>query len=666
MPMLRLIVLLTGLACAASAQMGFSLDSLDKRVNPCENFYQYACGGWNAANPIPPDQSRWARFTELLDRNQRILKDVLETSAAKKEPKENERQISAYYAACLDEKGIESKGIEPLKPMMDRIAGFQDKSQLAELVAALHTSGTGALFSFGARADNKNAQVVIAQIDQGGLALPDRDYYVKTDAASVKLREKYLAHIQKMFALYGFESTKAAASAKTVLDFETALAKISMDRVSRRNPANTYHPGTKKDVVAAVPSFNWVSYWTAVGTPGFDAVNLVDTEFLKGLNELIKATPISDLQTYFTWKYLNASSTSLPAKFEGEHFAFFGTALTGATQQKQRWKRCIESVDLDLGEALGQKYVEVAFNGESKTRMMQLVRNVEKAMRKDIDEIDWMTPATKKRAVEKLNAIADKIGYPEKWKQYTFEVKPDDMLGNAERANKFAFQRTLEKIGKAPDPKEWRMTAPTVNAYYAPQQNNINFPAGILQPPFFDAKLDDAVNYGGIGAVIGHELTHGFDDQGRRYDGTGNMADWWSVEDAREFEKRAACIEKQYGDFVTVADVHVNGKLTLGENVADNGGARIAYMALLEALKDKDPGKIDGFTPQQRFFLGFAQVWCGGIRDEAARLRAQTDPHSPGRFRVNGTLSNMPEFQSAFSCKAGQPMVRGEAACRVW
>ncbi len=651
---------------AASAQTGFSLDSMNTKVNPCENFFEYACGGWNAANPIPADQSRWARFNALMERNQRILKDIVETSGAKKNASAIERQISAYYTACMDEKGVEAKGISPLKAQMDKIAALSDRADLPLVIGALHNLGTGALFSFYSRPDNKNAKKIIAQADQGGLTLPDRDYYLKTDPPSVELRGKYVVHVQRMFELYGYEPGRAEAAAKTVLALETALAKVSMDRVSRRNPANTYHPGTKKDLIAAVPSFDWAAYWKTIETPGFDETNLVNPEFLKGLEVLVKATPLPDIQTYLSWKYLTSSAPSLPSRFEKENFAFFGTAMTGAKEQKQLWKRCIEAVDADLGEALGEKYVEVAFAGESKTRMLELVRNVETAMRKDIAEIDWMTPATKKRAQEKLNAIADKIGYPEKWRQYTYDVKPDDRLGNSERGNRFAFQRVVNKIGKEPDPKEWSMTPPTVNAYYSPQQNNINFPAGILQPPFFDAKMDDAVNYGAIGVVIGHELTHGFDDQGRRFDGAGNMADWWSVEDGREFEKRASCIEKQYGDFVAVADLKLNGKLTLGENVADNGGARIAYMALLEALKTKDPGKIDGFTPQQRFFLGFAQVWCGSMRDEAARMRVQTDPHSPGQYRVQGTLSNMPEFASAFSCKAGQPMVRGDAACRVW
>ena len=648
------------------AQSGFSVGSIDNSISPCDDFYLYACGSWIKENPIPSDQSRWGRFNELAERNSRILKDVLETTNAKKIRSAIEQQIGDYFSACMDEKAAADKGAAPLKPVLDRIAALKEVSGLAELAGFLHRTGAGALFTFYSSPDNKNAQRVIAQADQGGLTLPDRDYYVRTDAKSVELRQQYAAHVQRMFELLGYEKEKAAGAARVVLDTETSLAKVSQDRVSRRNPNNTYHLLPRKDLLASSPSFNWNAYLKQIEAPAFEDLNIVNPEFFKGLDAFLKTVSIEDLKTYLTWKYLNASAGSLPDAFGNESFAFFGRTLTGAKERKVLWKRCVDAIDEDLGEVLGQKYVEVAFAGESKKRMLELVRNVQKALGADIREIDWMTPATKQRALEKLAAIADKIGYPEKYRVYDFEVNPADRLGNSQRANWFAYRRVLHKIGKAPDPKEWSMTPPTVNAYYSSKLNNINFPAGILQPPFFNPKLDDPVNYGGIGLVIGHELTHGFDDQGRRFDARGNMSDWWTEADAREFEKRAACIDNQYGSYTAVGDLKLNGKLTLGENVADNGGARVAYMALMEALKTKPQGKIEGYTPEQRFFLGFAQVWCQNMTGEAARFRAQTDPHSPGNYRVNGTVSNMPEFWQAFSCKPGQPMVRGENACRVW
>ena len=646
---------------------GFNVTNMDKTADPCSNFFQYACGNWIKNNPIPSDRSRWSRFEELAARNENILRDILETSAAKKNGTAIDQKIGGYYSSCLDEKAIDAKGTAPIKSELARITAISDKSALADILARQHVIDATALFTFYPRPDFKNAKLVIAWVDQGGLGLPDRDYYYRTDAKSSEIRDKYVAHIARMFTLLGYDAEKAAAASKTVMSIEMSLAKVSQDRVTRRNANNLNHPDTLEGLKKLTPSFNWTGYFEQLGLSNVQSLNNANPEFFKNLEQVISGTSLDDLKTYLSWHMLRVSIEMLPTPFINENFDFYGRTLIGTKELRPRWKRCVAAVDHDLGEALGQKYVELAFAGDSKDRMMQMVKGLEKAMQKDIQEIDWMTPETKKLALEKLSAITDKIGYPEKWRDYTaLKIVSGDAFGNALRANEFESRRDLTKVGKAPDPKEWSMTPPTVNAYYSPQQNNINFPAGILQPPFFDAKLDDAVNYGGIGAVIGHEMTHGFDDSGRRFDAQGNLKDWWTEKDAKAFENRAECIDKQYGSYVAISDVNLNGKLTLGENVADNGGLRIAYLAFMDSIKNKRLTKIDEFTPEQRFFLGWSQVWCSHMTPEAERFRAQTDPHSPGRYRANGVLSNMPEFQQAFGCKVDQPMVRGENACRVW
>jgi Predicted metalloendopeptidase len=655
-----------GLLAQSSLKQGFDVNSLDRKADPCMDFYQYACGTWLANNPIPPDQSSWGRFSELNERNQRIMKDILETSSAKASGSALDQKIGDYYSSCMDEKGIEAKGTAALKPEFDRIAAIANKTALVDELIRLHKLGVNALFSFGSGQDYKDSTEVIAQADQGGLGLPDRDYYFKADPKSVETRAQYAAHVQKMFELMGDSAEKAAANAKTVMTIETALAKGSQDRVTRRDPAATYHRMSVKDLQALDPSFSWPRYLEGVGTPAVRSLNVVAPDFFKQMETQIGSTPLEDWKVYLRWHYVTAAAPLLPAAFVNQNFAFFGKTLTGAKELKPRWKRCVQFTDGDLGEALGRKYVELTFGAEGKERTLKMVHALEKALEKDLEQISWMTPATKKRALEKLHAITNKIGYPEQWRDYSaLKIEKGDALGNSLRANTFEFNRQLAKIGKPVDKKEWFMSPPTVNAYYDPQLNNINFPAGILQPPFYDNKMDDAVNFGGIGAVIGHELTHGFDDQGRQFDAKGNLDDWWTEADAKEFERRADCVSKEYGEFTAVGDLKLNGKLTLGENVADNGGLRIAYMALLDTLTGKKQQKLEGFTPEQRLFLGFGQIWCTNATDESLRLRAQTDPHSPGRYRVNGTVSNMPEFQKAFACKAGQPMVRANA-CSVW
>jgi putative endopeptidase len=665
------LLLISGASCLAllgqtSFKQGFDVGAMDKSVNPCVNFYQYACGNWIANNPVPSDQSSWGRFDVLAERNRNVLKDILETSSAKTTRTPVEQRIGDYYTACMDERGIEAKGIAPLRPEFERIAAIPDKAALADEVARLHNVGGNVFFGFGSGQDYKDSSKVIAVAAQGGLSLPERDYYLREDTKSVELRTQYTAHVQKMMELLGHSPERAAAEAKAILSIETSLAKASLDRVALRNPNNRYNKTGIPAFEALSPSFNWTKYLSGIGAPKVESLNVYPVQFFKTLELTINETSLDDLKTYLAWQYLRASVTKLPSAFVNENFRFFGTTLTGAKELRARWKRCVQSVDGDLGEALGQKYVELTFGAEGKERTLNMVHALERAMEKDINELTWMTPATKQKALEKLHAIANKIGYPENWKTYSdLVISKDDALGNSLRANTWQQKEDLAKIGKPVDYKEWHMSPPTVNAYYSPLQNNINFPAGILQPPFYDNKLDDAVNFGGIGAVIGHELTHGFDDQGRQFDPKGNLSDWWTEADAKEFKERASCVDKQYSGYTAVGDLKLNGKLTLGENVADNGGLRIAYMALMEALANRTVPKVEGFTPEQRLFLGWGQIWCSNRTDEASRMRALTDPHSPGEYRVNGTVSNMPEFQKAFACTQGQPMVR-ENACRVW
>jgi predicted metalloendopeptidase len=663
------LILTVGLVFGGAlwAQQTFDGVALDTSVSPCVNFYQYACGTWMKENPIPNDQSSWGRFSELDQRNREILRGILEKAAAG-EPAGNAtaKQLGDYWASCMDEKQIDADGAKPLQEELARIAAVNDMASLAAEVAHLHSIGTNVFFGFGSGQDFKDSNEVIGQADQAGLGLPERDYYLKTDAKSVETRQQYVAHMKKMFGLLGESPERAAAAAEAVMKIETALAKGSQDVVTRRDPQTQYHRMPLADLRKLDPAFDWPVYLSDIHAPALATLNVVSPDFFKAMDEVLTADSMPLIRDYLTWQYVHAEAHLLATPFNHENFEFFSKTLTGTKEQQPRWKRCVSYTDADFGEALGKLYVEKTFPPGAKARTLKMVNEIEAALGQDIEKLDWMTPATKVKAMEKLHAITNKIGYPDHFRDYSsVKVVRGDLVGDSERATIFEFQRQLAKIGKPVDRQEWLMTPPTVNAYYDPQMNNINFPAGILQPPFFDQKLDDAVNYGAIGAVIGHELTHGFDDEGRQFDAHGNLKDWWTPKDADAFETREQCIVDEYSKFTAVDELKVNGKLTLGENTADNGGMRIAYMALMDALGKRMPPKIDGLTAAQRYFLGWGQIWCENDRPELSRLLTQTNPHAPSKARVNGVVSNMPQFQEAFGCTEGQPMVSAKA-CRVW
>src|SRR3954471_3819367 len=599
-----------------ASRSGIDLAALDKAANPCEDFYQFACGGWRAKHPIPSDRRSYSRFDELQDRNNEILKAILEDAARPSSGAES-RKIGDYYASCMDESAIETKGTAPLKADLTRVDAIADKNAIPAVVGHLQTVGTTPFFGFGSAPDFKDATQYMLILAQGGLGLPDKDYYLKTDPESVKLREQYQHHVARMLELSGAAPEKAAESAKAVMQIETTLAKNALDRVAQRNPTNIYHKMSRDDVKKLMPNFNMSQFLERAEAPPGDTANVTEPEFLKAVAQVIASTPLPDLKDYMRWQVVHANAAMLPKRFVDENFDFSGRTLTGAKGLRPRWKRWVAATDGDLGEAVGKAYVDRTFGAEGKERTQQMVQAIEASLGTDIKEITWMSDETKKAAEAKLQAVANKVGYPDRWRDYSsLRIVRGDAYGNSQRANTFEYRRQLAKIGKPVDKTEWGMTPPTVNAYYNPFENNINFPAGILQPPFFIKSGDEAVNFGAAGAVVGHELTHGFDDQGRRFDAQGNLREWWTPADGKAFEERAACIDKQYSGYTAVADVKLNGKLTLGENTADNGGLRLAWMALMELLKAKNLGTVDGFTPQQRFFVGWAQMWCENKSDE--------------------------------------------------
>ena len=650
---------------SAKSQPVLDVQSMDTNVDPCTDFFAYSCGGWMKKNPIPPDQSSWSVYSKLEDDNKAILREILESAATPAPDRDATKQkIGDYYAACMDEKAINAAAIKPLQPVLDQIQQLRSHRAIADIAAVMVYNN--ALFRFRSDQDFKDSTQVIAEVDQGGIGLPDRDYYLKTDAASVEIRKKYIAHLQKMFALLGDKPGLASEEAQTVVRIETALAKASLTRVERRDPPKLYHKMTVEQLIALSPSFRWKTYFSKVGLPSLETLNVETPEFFKALNTELTNETLASWKIYLRWHLINANAPFLSSDFVNADFDFYGKTLQGAQQLEPRWKRCVGYVDNDLGEALGQVYVEKNFSPEAKQRAQKMVKEIEDAMGQDIESLSWMTPTTKQSALEKLHAVANKVGYPDKWRDYgTLTIARDDEMGNVLRAREFEFHRQLAKIGKPVDRGEWEMTPPTVNAYYDPQLNDINFPAGVLQPPLFDVNSDAAPNFGDTGSTIGHELTHGFDDEGRQFDANGNLRDWWTADDAKAFDQRASCISDQYSQYVILDDIKINGKLTLGEDVADLGGVILAHMAWQEDTKNQTLEPLEGFTPEQRFFIAYGQSWCSDTRDETKRLRATIDPHSPDKYRANGVVSNLPEFQEAFHCKAGAPMVR-ENRCRVW
>lgn len=648
---------------------GMDPSLLDKSVDPCVDFYQYSCGGWLKQNPIPADQASYGRDTELAERNRLILRDILEKAAVERPDRSvTEQKIGDYYASCMDEEAIEKKGAAALKPELDRIAALKSKDELAEELAHLHLIDVNAFFNYGSDQDFKDATSVIAEADQGGIGLPERDYYTRKDANSVKTRSHYVRHITNMLRLLGEAPATAAQHARSIMALETSLAKASLTVTQRRDPASIYHKLPFSDLVAMNPTFAWNRYLRATDTPPVQSLNVAVPDFFKGLETVLKQQPLPVIKTYLRWHLVHTLAGMLPKAFVNENFDFYGKKLRGQKELRARWKRCVQSTDANLGEALGQIYVQRTFGAEGKARTLQMVRDIEASMETDIKHLSWMTDTTKQKALEKLHTVADKIGYPDKWRDYSkYEVVRGDAMGNFIRGAEFESHRLIAKIGKPVDRGEWEMTPPTVNAYYNPQMNDINFPAGILQPPFYDNKMDDAVNYGDAGAIIGHELTHGFDDVGRQFDAKGNLDDWWTPQDAKEFEQRTACVVHEYDNFIAVGDVHVQGKLTLGENVADLGGLKLAMLAFLRHAEEthQQAQNAEGFTPEQRFYISYGQGWCENDTPELLRLQAQTNPHSPVKYRVNGVVRNLPEFQKAFSCKVWTPMAP-EKRCQVW
>ncbi len=648
-----------------------SLDpaAMDTSADPCVDFYQYACGGWMKANPIPADQASWSVYAKLYQDNQRFLWGILQTLATvTPERTSSQQQLGDYFAACMDETAAEKAGLAPLAPLLARIAAVKTARDLPAALADLQlaTGDGGFFFSFGSSQDFGDSTQVIAFAEASGLGLPDRDYYTERDARSIALRKRYAQHVARTLVLLGSSPSLAKKQAASVLRLETALARATLTRVERRDPYQLFHKFDRQALQQLTPAFDWSAYLAALGAGAVPVVNVAEPKFMQALSQLVARTPVADLRSYLRWHAAHALAPTLSAAIEQERFAFFDHELRGVAEPKPRWKQCVARVDRQLGDTLGQEFVRRTFGPALKASTLTMAQGIEAAMREEIEQLDWMSAPTKQQALAKLDTIANKIGYPDQWRdESAIRISREDLFGNVERATRFAARRDLNKIGKPLDRTEWGMTPPTVNAYYNPQMNDINFPAGVLQPPLYDPALDDAPNYGNTGGTIGHELTHAFDDEGRQFDASGNLKDWWAPEDARQFNERAQCIVDQYASYVVVDDIHINSRLTLGEDVADLGGLLLARMAWHAATAQQTLVSRDGLTPEQRFFVGYAQWACENQRPENQRVRAKTDPHSPGRYRVNGLVINVPAFEEAFTCHVGQPMVRQDR-CRVW
>ena len=643
---------------------------MDRSQDACVDFYQFSCGGWIKANPIPADESGWSVYAKLQDDNLRFLWGLLIDAA---EPRADRpphvRQAGDYFAACMAQ-GADAPGLAPLAALagpLGRIDALASTRELAPLLAELHRIGAGqALFGFGSEQDNADSSQIIAGTYAAGLGLPDREQYFARDRKTLALRRAYQAHVARTFELAGATPQAAQQSARTVLAIETALAKAALTPVERRDPRSIYHRKTLAELQQLAPAFDWPAYLAASSVAADAPINVAQPRFVAALNQQLKTRPLADWQTYLRWHLLQAQSPYLSAAFAQAHFDFYDKTLHGVEAMPPRWKQCVQWADRDLGEALGRMFVDKTFAPATKARAEAMTAAIESAMRERIDALDWMSTATKTAALAKLQTVTNKVGYPERWRDYSaLRIDRDDFVGNAQRSLAFEQQRQLARIGQPLDRGEWFMTPPTVNAYYDAQMNSINFPAGILQPPLFDPRMDDAPNYGNTGSTIGHELTHGFDDEGRQFDAQGNLRDWWSKKDAAAFKQRTQCIVDQYSQYTVVDNIKINGRLTLGEDVADFGGTVLAYAAWKATTAGQTLPPRDGFTPEQRFFIGLAQWACGSDRPEALRLQAATDPHSPPRHRVNGVVANLPEFAKAFACKPGQPMARAKP-CQVW
>jgi endothelin-converting enzyme/putative endopeptidase len=657
---------------------GLDLTAMDRTADPCEDFYQYSCGGWMKNNPIPPDQARWDVYRKLGEANTRYLWGILDNLAREgalqqqqQQPQQQtpvQQKLGNYFAACMDEAAIEKRGATPLNADLRAIEALRSKAGLPELIATLQLkSGSGRFFfGFGSSQDFENSEQVIAFAAAGGLGLPDRDYYTKTDERSKKIRAQYEAHIARTLGLVGVDAAAARKQAQGIVSFETALARASLTRVEKRDPhqlANKYDP---KGLSALTPGFSWPRYLKVLGLENTKVFNVTEPRFFREVQKQWQQRSLADIKSYLRWHLVSSSASTLSKQFVAEDFGFYGKTLRGIPELAPRWKRCVDLVDAQLGEALGEEYVRRNFSPALKEKTQHMTRQIEEAMADEIAGLSWMSPATKKRALEKLSTVANKVGYPDKWRDYSsYAVNRSDFAGNVERGTVFEVRRQLAKIGRPLDRGEWGMTPQTVNAYYDAQMNDINFPAGVLQPPLYDDKMDAAPNYGNTGGTIGHELIHGFDDEGRQFDAKGNLIDWWTEEDAREFNERAQCIAEQYAQYTVIDDIKINSKLTLGEDVADLGGMILAWKAWKGEMAARPQQGRDGLTPEQRFFVGFAQWACENDRPENQRVTALTDPHSPGKYRINGVAVNLPQFAQAFSCKAGQTMVK-EKPCNVW